>query len=72
MKLKKMVSMRTVETYAICACAYAICSCKGGCSCICDSPVANELQRSGLTNVASANQAPASNYAAGNIVYGTV
>ena len=36
MKLRKTASARTVEAYAICACAYALgCSCTGYCGCYC-------------------------------------
>lgn len=70
MKLKKKGFTRTVEAYAVCACAFALCSC-ATCNCVCDSPVVQELQRAGLTNAFSAENPSPSNYSSGNIVYGT-
>lgn len=59
MKMKKKASARTIETYAICGCVYALCTCSA-CNCNSSTPKA----KTSVTTL--------SNQTSGDMVNGTV
>lgn len=71
MKMKKKASARTIETYAVCGCVYALCSCSTGCTCTCNGNTTSGFAGgSHVTNVGT-SKTPSSQLS-GDMVSGTV